>query len=200
MATKYKVVTPPSIEPVTLDEAKRHARVFVQDGDEDAYIGGLIKAAREYLEAKVCRSFISQSIDATLDGFPSTKHGDDPSIKLLYPPLQSITSISYVDPDGNSQTLDSSKYVAAAGTPGLVTPASGTCWPSTSDRPGSVTIRFVAGYGDEPADVPEVAKLCIKILAAGYYDRREPVSDVALSPVPFLVESLSASLWWGSYP
>jgi uncharacterized phiE125 gp8 family phage protein len=76
---EYKVVTPPSVEPATLDELKRHCRVFTDDSGEEAYLTALGKAAREYLEIRTCRSFVTQSIEATLDGFPSSSQ----PIKLL---------------------------------------------------------------------------------------------------------------------
>jgi uncharacterized phiE125 gp8 family phage protein len=193
---EYKVVTPPSVEPVSLAELRQHMRVFAQDDDEDAYITALGKAAREYLEVRTCRSFVTQTIDATLDGFPESS---SLPIKLLYPPLQSVESVSYVDGDGATQTLAEGDYTVVSGTPGLVMPAFGKSWPAASVRPGSVVVRFVAGYGDDADSVPETAKLLIKILAGTWYDRREAVSDVAATPVPFMIDTLAASLFWGCY-
>jgi len=196
---QYKVVTPPATEPCSLAELRQHMRVFVQDDNEDAYIASLGKTARELLEAKVCRSLVTQTLDAKLDGFPTTDDRAPQTIKLLYPPLQSISSINYIDPDGVEQTLSPSTYAVAEGTPGLVARLANS-WPSTSDRPGSVTVRFVAGYGDAD-DVPEVAKLCVKIMAAHWYDRREPiVTGTIVATLPFMLDSLAASLFWGSYP
>jgi len=43
-----KVVSPPAVEPVTLDEAKAHLRVTI--ADDDGYIALLIPAARERVE------------------------------------------------------------------------------------------------------------------------------------------------------
>jgi uncharacterized phiE125 gp8 family phage protein len=193
---QYDVVTPPSVEPVSLDELKRHCRVFTDDSGEEAYLAALGKAAREYLEARTCRSFVTQTLDAALDGFPESS---SLPIKLLYPPLQSVASITYVDGGGSTQTLSPDDYIVIAGTPGLVISASGKSWPSTADRPGSVVVRFVAGYGDTAADVPETAKLLVKIMTAHWFDRRAPVSEASSNPVPFMLDTLAASLWWGQY-
>ena len=43
-------VTQPDIEPVTLDEMKRHLRCFMSVTDEDDDITALIVAAREWIE------------------------------------------------------------------------------------------------------------------------------------------------------
>jgi uncharacterized phiE125 gp8 family phage protein len=197
MMKEYKVVTPPSVEPVTLDELKRHCRVFTDDDGEEAYLTSLGKAAREYLEVRTCRSFVSQTIDAALDGFPESS---SLPIKLLYPPLQSVTSITYVDGSGATQTLAEGDYTVVSGTPGLVTPAYGESWPATSDRPGSVVVRFVAGYGDAAA-VPEAAKLCIRWLVGQWYEQRQPITTgTIVAETPYMLDALAASLFWGSYP
>lgn len=217
---KYKVVSPPVLEPVTLAEAKQHARLYVDDGTEDAYVSSLVTAAREKLEATVCRAFITQTIQATFDGFSHCSHGDydgvslwrsrfgvpfqhirADAIQLLYPPIQSVDSITYVDANGDTQTIDPGDYQVNVGTPGSVSPASGKSWPTPANLPDSVRVTFKAGYGDSATDVPEVVKLVVKIMVAHWYDRREPiVTGTIIAQVPFMVDALSASLRWGEYP
>jgi uncharacterized phiE125 gp8 family phage protein len=211
MAAQYKTTTPPAVEPVTTAEAKTHARIFVVDAAEDAYVDSLIAAAREKLEGDVCRAFVTRSVEARLDAFPdppidyATSLGrfapPTAPIALLYPPLQSVESISYVDADGVTQTLDPADYVVTPGTPGTIAPAPGKAWPTAIDRPGAVTIAFTAGFGADATAVPEVAKLVVKILVAHWYDRREPiVTGTIVAQVPHMVDALSDSLRWGSYP
>jgi uncharacterized phiE125 gp8 family phage protein len=210
MAAQYTITTPPAVDPVTLAEAKQHARNFIDDDADDAYMTSLIVAAREKLEGSVCRSFITRSVEARLDGFPATgrtsatylgrSSTSAEPLRLLYPPLQSVESITYIDADGDERTLDPAAYVVVPGTPGIVAPAPGASWPATIDRPGSVVVAFTAGYGDDPADVPEVAKLVIKILVSHWYDRREPIAAGSFATLPFMVDALSDSLRWGEYP
>lgn len=66
MATKR--VTPPAIEPVTLDEAKAHLRVDINA--EDSLITRLISDAREWVERFLRRSLITQTWALYLDAFP----------------------------------------------------------------------------------------------------------------------------------
>lgn len=200
---EYRIVEQPESEPVTLAEARRHARVFVEDADEDAYLGALIVAARELVEAATCRSLVTRTLEVRLDAFPSEctprtyggrfpafHAGGRPAIRLLYPPLQSVASIVY-GPD--SATLDGGAYEVVPGTPGLVLPT--TSWPSE----GPVEVTFTAGYG-AAEDVPQVAKLAQLMLICQWYENRQPVSSSTVAQLPYAVEALLGALKWGAYP
>lgn len=181
------LVTAPSVEPITTTEAKLHLRV--DHADEDALIGGLVTAAREWCEGFQGRAYVTQTWDYTLDSFP----GGDGRIEIPKPPLQSITSVSYVDADGATQTVSSSDYtVDTAGIVGSVVPAYGESWPTTRAIPNAVTIRFVAGYGSA-ADVPETAKAAMKLMLGTYYmSREQAVIGTITAQLPMGVEPL---LW-----
>ena len=150
---------PPTAEPVSLDALKAHLRV--DGGDEDELLAAYCAAAREACETFQGRAYVAQIWQVTLDRFPGP--GEDwvadkdfvPSadpfsvgvIKLPRPPLQSITSIAYVDANGATQTLAASGYqVDTASEPGRVLPAYNGSWPSTRAQPNAVTITFTAGY------------------------------------------------------
>src|SRR3989442_14053609 len=124
MAYSLAVVTPPGTEPVTRDEAKLHLRVT--GTDDDAYIDGLITAAREYLEKIENRAFITQTLRMQLDSFPDLPNATlkffiptysvesylaraislmSGPLRLFRSPCISITSIKYLDANGTLQTL-----------------------------------------------------------------------------------------------
>jgi len=65
-----KLVTPPAVEPVTLDEAKAHLRL--DSNEDDTYVSALIAAARERVELFLRRALITQTFEFTLDGFPAS--------------------------------------------------------------------------------------------------------------------------------
>lgn len=181
------LVTAPASEPVTATEAKAHMRV---DGStEDTLIGNLIKAARVIVERKQNRQLITATWDAVFDRFPY-----DRVIRLPLPPLQSVTSIKYIDVDGVEQTFSSSKYtVVTNSVEGRIELNDGEAWPTTSNRIGAVTIRFVAGYGSNTTDVPETTRLAILQLVAHWFETREPVViGQGVNKVPFSVEALIA--------
>ncbi len=94
MHGRLRLITPPAMEPVTLAEAKLHARI---DHDlEDGLLATFIAAARQHGEQLTGRQFVEAAYELSLDGFPC---GDDP-IELPKPPLQAVESISFVDRDG----------------------------------------------------------------------------------------------------
>jgi uncharacterized phiE125 gp8 family phage protein len=164
----YNVTTEPKQEPINLDEAKEHLRVTTDD--DDCYIDGLILTARGWAEKYQGRSYITQTITMKLDSFPLI-------IQCPAPPLQSVTSITYVDTAGDTQTLDSSKYVVdTAGTPGRIYEAYNTTWPATRDQLNAVTVTYIAGYGDTYEDVPMKIRQGMKILIGQWYEFRAPVA------------------------
>lgn len=165
------LVSPPAIEPISLSEAK--AQLRVEAPDEDQLIQSLISAARQHLDGRaglLGRALITQTWDLGLDGFPSL-------IEVPLPPLQSVMSITYVDSGGESHGLPESEYQVDAGSePARVMAASGRSWPSTRTQLNAVTVRFVAGYGDNPADVPQPLRQAILLLTTHWYEQRGIVS------------------------
>ena len=138
------VVTPPGAEPIALAEAKLQIRVETSQTAEDGLIRSYIRAARNQVESLANRALVTQTLDLVLDDFPA---GSIP-IPLPRSPLQSITSITYVDTDGTSQTLSSSLYTVDTGsTPGRVFPIFNELWPGTRGDRNAVTVRYVAGWG-----------------------------------------------------
>ena len=184
----------PAIEPVSLAEAKRHANVVASDDDE--LLAGLIQAAREQVESDAGRALINQTWRLKLHDFFADQ------LELPRGPLQSVTSITYLDPDGVEQTLAAANYhVDADRTPGVIWRDPDCTWPTVSDVANAVTILFVAGYGDAAADVPQRAKQAILLLLGHWYRSREAVvvgtiaSEIALS-----YERLIRGLRIGNYP
>lgn len=168
------LVTAPAEEPVTTAEAKSHLRV--EHSADDSLIDSLIVAARERVEAFTWRALVTQTWDMVMDDFPPRS---DIPIVPMKPPLQSVTSITYTDSAGESQTWDSSKYfVDAPSGPfaphGRIVPASGEAYPDTTDEINAVTVKFDAGYG-AAADVPEAIKRALLMLVGHLYEHRESV-------------------------
>ncbi len=182
--TGIKIKTAPAIEPVTVQEMREY--LSLGGTEDDTLLTGLISAARAALELYTGRTFITTSYQLYLDGFYSV-------IKLARPPVQSVTSITYIDDDGTTQTLASTEYaVDASSLYGRVSPAYGKEWPVTQSVINSVCIEFKAGYGDAAASVPEPLKAAIKMLAADIYEHRESNIELTLSEnksLRFLLQS-----------
>lgn len=180
----FKVTTQPAVEPVTLNEARAHLRVDVND--EDAIITSLIVAAREYCENYQSRSYITQTITVKLDAFGAAN-----VIELPRPPLQSVSSIKYIDVNGIEQTLGTGIYdVDTVSEPGRVILSHGQSWPT--DVRGDINgieVVCVCGYGDA-SSVPQRIKEAIKLIVGHFYENRELTSPVTIQALPFGVNSL----------
>lgn len=185
--------TAPTAEPITLGEAKSHLRLTSTDTAEDDLISSLIVAAREHVETYTNRALLTQTWYWKADGFPC---GGAP-IVLPRPPLVSITSISYVDQNGATQTwaAGSTGYqlVKPAGPKAQyarIAPSYGVWYPTTRCQPEAVTVEYVCGYGDE-TNVPESIKHAMKLLIGHWYENREAVDmAAAAAEVPIAVAAL----------
>lgn len=171
-----RLITAPTVFPVTLAEAKAHLRV--DHSTDDDLINLYIEASTAYCdgpEGFLGRAIVTQTWELVIDEFP------DNEIKIPLPPLQSVTSVTYDDADGTEQVVSSSDYtVDAVSEPGWVIPESDGSWPDTFEGINAVRIRFVAGYAptsDSPPDlrgnIPHSIKAAILLLVGSQYAHRE---------------------------
>lgn len=173
MGLKLKLVTKPVKEPLTLDETKDHLKLELDDKTEDALVSRLIVAARRRAENFLWRAIMKQTWDYFLDEFPNSEG----TILLPLPPLQSVTTVKYIDLDGNQKTLADTLWKAdAVSEPARLVPAFNETWPSTREEINAVEIRFVAGYTDI-GQVPEEVKSGMKMMAASWYENRESLRE-----------------------
>lgn len=176
----------PSVEPISLAEAKAHCRV---DADaEDVLVASLILAARMHIERSLDLALISQSWSLYLDRWP------DAHVELPLAPLIGVGAVRLYGPTGSSMTLDPALFAvdAASRRPRLARHA-GQNWPLPGRAVNGIEIAFTAGYGEAAEDVPMPVRLAIKLLVAHWYEAREPVLfGETADPVPAGVASLIA--------
>ena len=185
------LVTAPTAEPVTVEEAKDHLRVTADS--EDNYIRGLIKVARSRVETDTKRALVTQTWDEFFDGFPGTD-----TFELTLPPVASITSVTYLDGDGASQTLGTSVYeLDGTQWPGAVRLKWDQDWPVTRSIHKAVTVRFIAG--EAVTAVPESAKHAVKLLIEDMFCNRGPSGEGSLGVHNINYQGLISTLRWGSY-
>lgn len=177
------LVTAPATEPVTLTEAKAHCRV--SGTDEDTLITSYLLAARRHLEAETRRAFVTQTWDWTIDyRWPCIwdRHYQfhRPQITVPLAPLQSVTSISYVDEAGDTQVLATDQYRVTqlnnARAEGLIEPAYDVSWPTLREQTAAVTVRMVCGYGHASNPMPEELRQAMLLLIGHWYNVREAVN------------------------
>jgi uncharacterized phiE125 gp8 family phage protein len=165
-----QLVTPPSLEPVTLAEAKAHLKV--DTSDDDALIGTLITAARARAEWHTGRALVTQSWILWRDCWSQI-------VEIPLPPLQAVTAVTTYARDGTAGVLDAGGYtVDAASQPGRID--FGCTRPAGLRAINAVAIAFDAGYGDGEADVPApVREAILRIVAELYADRGDGGEDIA---------------------
>lgn len=194
MRTSLQLLLGPTEEPVSLDEAKAHLRVDLDE--DDALIEDTITAARATLELEMRRTFLTTTWTLGLDQFPRAWAGPGhrasgwtggwchAALRLPLPPLQSVEAITYLDVDGAEQTLSTDVYgVDTLSEPGLIYRKPAQVWPATYAVPNAVQVTFVAGWDDVLA-VPAGIKSAIKLLVGHLYEAREGTAEKPLTEIP----------------
>ena len=135
-----------------------HCRI--DDDTSDGLLAMYLMAARQDAEHYTRRALITQTWALTLDTWPSV-------IELPMPPLQSVSSVTYIS-GGNTLTMPSAGYrVVSDGVFGRIKPVDG--WPDADSIPNAITVTFVAGY--DPARVPDGVRTAILLHVEIMVDR-----------------------------
>lgn len=181
-----RLITGPTASPVSLAEAKAHLRVY--GTEDDGLIAGYLMAATQSAEKQTNLLLGEQTWELTIDQWPSSVWGSGGVIRLPRSPVQSVTSISYVDADGVTQTVLAGDYVLDANVqPAAIYPVFGKTWPAARPQANAVAVRFVVGY----TQIPEPIRAAILLLVGHFYENREAVIvGQAPSELPMGVESL----------
>lgn len=195
----YKVTVAPTIEPVTVDDAKRHLRVDWPD--DDAYIADLITAARQWCENGLRRALITQTIQAIIQ-LPEPVQGRLSGIigQIGWPielpmtadgTLQSVTlaEIETQIATFASLALTDDYLVDDNSEPGRIWLAAAAIakWSISINYPGAiprVRVTYTAGYGDTASTVPYPIRQAIRQGVAHLYENREAGGAIPDSLLP----------------
>lgn len=188
--SKTILVTAAESEPLTLSEAKRQCYIRADDDSKDDELADYIAAARQYIEENEGGNvqIVTATYQLKLDGFPRGAG----CIELPRPPLQSVDSISYLNGDGDTQSLteDTDYVVDVAAFPGQIGLAYGKTWPTTRPQLNAVTIQFVAGW----TSVPPALKQAMRLLVGHFFENREASSERMTQKIALGVEELIGSI------
>lgn len=148
---------------ITPSDLRTHSRI--DDTAEDSYLEQLIDSATQAAESYTWRRFVTQTWDQSFNAFC------DPLV-LRYPPLVSVTSVTYIDGAGDTQTLSTDVYeTGRVNGLDVVRRKYSQVWPTTQAHADVVTVRMVVGYGD-PDDVPEKIKDAVRVHADHHFKTR----------------------------
>ncbi len=175
------LTTPPSIEPLTLAEAKAHLKI--DTSDDDALIIALIVAARARAEWHTGRALITQGWTLHLDCWPASG-----GIEIPLPPLQSVASVTTYARDDSGAVMSTSLYaVDTASAPARLALKPGVPPPTNLRALNAIAVAFTAGYGDAESDVPLLLKEAILELIAFLYENRgEAPAELPLAALALL--------------
>jgi uncharacterized phiE125 gp8 family phage protein len=181
-------------EPVTFNQVIKQAKIDKSAAVKDAdLIAIYIAAARDYVEAKSRTVLAPSDWKIILDTFAF-----DP-IPLSLFPLNSVSQIQYYDQNNVLKTVDPISYnVDLLTAPGRIQLVYGQIWPYTAvSRPDSVILYVNAGYTQ--TSIPPTYRLAVLMLAAEFYQRRLPVTELRLAEIPVGIDRLIAANYRGVY-
>lgn len=199
---RLSLVSGPAQLPVSLDQVKAQLRLDDDFTADDAPVMTLARVATEACERFTRRALITRTWRLFRDAWPhartSTTGGGDwwdgtregalselpPSRRVLElpkPPLQSVVHVkTYDDADAATTYAAGNYFVDTAGDPGRVVLRDGAATPAPTRAANGLEVEFVAGYGDDPGDVPEQLRQGILMLTAHLYENRADLPDEAV--------------------
>lgn len=158
-------------ESLSITDVKNQLRLTSSDDDDSLRL--FIAAIRHQTETYLGQTLVTTTWQYKLDSF-------DSEICLPMGPVQSISSIQYVDTDGVTQTLAADQYQSDIE---RVKPSYGNSWPSTRDQYSAVTIEYVSGKthaGNVQADI----KLAMLLWIGACDINRENIAFTQVSEIP----------------
>lgn len=158
--------------PVSIDEVKLRLRIDAADDSDDVAL--MIAGATGYAEKYCNTRLATQNVAMKCDRFGDFGY-------LPEAPVQSVTSITYLDANGDTQTLADTVYeLRADGLEAAIVLRYGQQWPATQQG-SRIIVTAVVGY----AAAPDPVKNAILLLIGGTYATREPADlPAGARPVP----------------
>lgn len=169
-----KLLTPPTVEPVTLAEVKQHLRLMPDQTDDDLYLMGLVAAARRLIERRLGIALVATQFRSKWDAGAVVLPLVAPV--LVHPdyPRDVFVDDSAIDPGDYELDADSSEIELDAA------------------ASGEVVVTYWAGvYPGQPI-APQL-RAALLLYVAHLYANREAASTDAPAEVPMAFETLLAS-------
>lgn len=192
---KLELKTGPARLPVDLNIVKAQANETDEFVDDDPLFVQYLSTAVEWVEQFTGRSMISRTYSMWLDEWPRTimrapatrsdwwdgvRQGAISEIpfgrtyiEIPRPPCQQINAVRTYDDSDVSTTFASSNYfLDQHQNPARLVLRNNSVTPDPQRVANGIEIEFVAGYGDDPHDVPEQMRQACAMLTALLYENR----------------------------
>ena len=198
-AYTYTVIVPPANPAVLLSTFKEH--IVVTTSLNDNILQLYLDAAIQFAENYTGKDLITRTYQTFRDFFPNPSQNEGyypfgrvptgatsiiPStvgnvgFELRRSPLQAVNAITYIDSDGNSQTVDSTIYyfTVEEDYSEVLLINDDSTWPENAfTRLQSIQIEFATGIGDTSTDIPACWQVAIMEHAAMLWANRGDCSD-----------------------
>lgn len=161
--------------PLDLEAVKERLRILADDFDAD--LDFIVRGAAEAFEVETGVAVMPANYEYRADCFSG--------LMLPRSPVRSVSSVSYIDDGGTTQSIDSASwYFDLTGGGALV--GFSTSWSPPwfvgDYRPGRIRVLFSAGY-DDPASPssdsaftrPDSVDLAMMFLVGSWMDHREAI-------------------------
>jgi uncharacterized phiE125 gp8 family phage protein len=156
----------PTSEPVTLAQASKQC-VGSDLVSDKALLLRLISSERSFVEKYCGIKIMTQTLSLKCDSFSNFE-------RVPAAPVQSITSIAYVDVYGAAQTLDSSVYeVRTDGMDAAIVLNFGQSWPAIQ-KGSRIAVPLVAGFPDISTEPDLVSAILLRIGNGFHLSKRDP--------------------------
>lgn len=174
MVGALRVIQGPAEEPLSPDELRDHLRIT--DTTEEPQLTAYLTALRVLAEKQLDVAFLTQTLEWTIDAFPCYDEVN-PYGALVLPrlPLQSVTSIKYIDTNGTQQTWSNTLYLVDA-LQSRIVPAYGQTWPQIRYQPSAIVIRYLVGYLNL-AVLPEDLRQMLRLAVGTLFENREGIAE-----------------------
>lgn len=180
------VVVKPAGELITL--AKLRARLRITVDAEDELLADYLKGAIARIDGPsgIGYALLEQSWRKSMDCFPSC-------ILLPGAPIKSVTAITYIDVNGDEQTVDPADYhVDLDSEPVRIEPSFGKSWPASRDMHGAVKVDYVLGESDPDDVAPDLIDAVCLLVGHRYENREAAAIGVSVQALPLSFDSIVA--------
>lgn len=186
----------PSVEPLTLDQAKSHLRMTPDENDFDDVVTDLISIARNYIETTYGLPIMQQRLRLRLKQFPRAS-----VIRLPIWPVQTVDAMTYIDAAAGMNVMlvgdDETQPI-----PDVITLLSrkpcelhlpwGHIWPPTVlQTAGAIRIDitggFLTGASPELLPIPTTVLQAMKLLIGHYYENPEAATVIGRPSEPLVL-------------
>jgi len=196
------VVTAATDLPLSMTETKEYLRLDEQV--DDLLIRGLILSANEFVENITHRSLITRTLKLSID---ATYRDDIPIrsgvytapyksfyksfIELPNAPVQSVTHVKYFnDSDVESTWATSNYYVDIEREPARIVLRDGGTFPTDLRKSNGLEVTYLAGYGNNPSDIPETLRLAMLQYVTFLYEHRGDFERFPPPQPPSIMQTL----------